>query len=83
MQQNLGLFFALLRRLRLPRKVEAGIGIAALILGQIFPEHNLLANMIAGAMLADSATRIKQRGKNEDTHSCADADLADHNRRRD
>lgn len=83
MLQNIGLFLALLRRLKLPRKVEAGIGITALILGQVFPEHSLLADMVAGAMLADSAARIKRRDKHANADSNRDSASYDRDSDRD
>lgn len=60
--QALSIALTLLRR-NFSRKVSATIGIAALIIGAIFPDHALIADAIAGAMLID--TIRKKKSKND------------------
>lgn len=60
--QALSIALTLLRR-NFSRKVSAAIGIAALIIGAIFPDHALIADAIAGAMLIDSAVTRKKKNK--------------------
>jgi len=43
------------------RKTCAGVAIGALILGELFPEYDPLAKIIAGGCVAESAVRIKRK----------------------